>query len=423
MDFDPSEIDLVHFQTDDDDTSALAFDKATLSVLENIALEPIALPWAHFQSKCISKRRNQWELKLEISDAVSCVCRLRWSVDLSAARLLIDPMAACVEAPAASPLIDICHSLEIMLHHTARQSDNISLLELLFLQESLEKVSKVSPKPRKLSVSFCKHVLGLVLTTVCHRETGWLKTALQFDAVLPRILSVTCPCVEIVSLALMLLSENYESSFDSLYGRAVVNRCQVIEELLQRSQPPLFTYCSDTHGFNVPSTTLQVFASKSNLEPIEEALLSEISSRLGHCLNDPRHVDFYVIGCAANDDSTLLHEVAHALFRLDSTYRQQCCGAIIDLEQSDRSIMSQCLGKLFYRTSDDFIVFDEIQAYNITGRSLGVSPDKPSLVEFQTSIRHFFVQAVDRRTGAGDTAPAGVAPVREIMERSGWFAK
>jgi hypothetical protein len=70
----------------------------------------------------------------------------------------------------------------------------------------------------------------------------------------------------------------------------------------------------------------------------------------------------YVIAAVENDNSTLLHEKAHALFFLDKSYREKAIIIWESLSEKVRKNITNTLKSLGYK-SDNFL--DEFQAYAV----------------------------------------------------------
>lgn len=110
------------------------------------------------------------------------------------------------------------------------------------------------------------------------------------------------------------------------------------------------TYSKDWSGFNFPSKILEPFR-QGLFDPLtkeEKRLLKLLKYR-----ND----DFYIIG--ANSDSTLRHELAHALYHHNINYRKKI-NQLLDSNKSNIKKVISILLKMGYHKD---VIYDEIQAY------------------------------------------------------------
>jgi hypothetical protein len=150
-----------------------------------------------------------------------------------------------------------------------------------------------------------------------------------------------------------------------------------------------FTYYQDWAGFNVPSTAFQPFYD-GKFDPLagkEKRLL-----RLFSNLREP----FYVIGIYdGGATSSLTHELAHALFFIDPTYRQAVRNA---MDRYNTSALEKRLAKAGYAKH---VIPDETQAYlvapsgNLGGRSRPLEPLRRELrALFREHSKPFSVPAI-----------------------------
>ena len=112
-----------------------------------------------------------------------------------------------------------------------------------------------------------------------------------------------------------------------------------------------FTYYEDWAGFNVPSTALQPFY-EGKFDP-----LSEKEKELLRLFKDLRE-RFYVIGIYdSGAKDSLTHELAHALFFIDASYRKAVLEA---MRGYDTATLGRQIAKAGYAKH---VIPDEIQAY------------------------------------------------------------
>jgi hypothetical protein len=149
------------------------------------------------------------------------------------------------------------------------------------------------------------------------------------------------------------IQEHYESS-------RFRNQVFTLEQYMDwyAAEYGAFTYFEDWEGFNVPSTAFTAFR-EGRFDPLlekEERLL-----RMFATVREP----FYVIGLYT--DTTLKHEIAHALFFTEPEYRAQVRDA---LSAHDTSALSRRLASMGYHRA---VLDDEVHAYLVSGDdTLGV---------------------------------------------------
>lgn len=138
-----------------------------------------------------------------------------------------------------------------------------------------------------------------------------------------------------------------------------------------------FTYYQDWSGFNVPSTALRPFYD-GKFDP-----LSEKEKQLLRLFKGAQE-RFYVIGVYdAGAKDSLTHELAHALFFIDDSYRKAVREAMRghDTTKLARQIAEQGYAK--------HVIPDEVQAYIIApSGKLGAAPAlKPLRLELRALFR------------------------------------
>jgi hypothetical protein len=110
------------------------------------------------------------------------------------------------------------------------------------------------------------------------------------------------------------------------------------------------TYNRDWSGFNFPSTVLDPFK-QGLFDPLindEKVLLSLFKYR-----ND----NFYIIG--ANDESTINHELSHALYWYNNKYKSQVDNICKKFSKELLKSKKYLLSKGYHKS----VINDEIQAY------------------------------------------------------------
>lgn len=110
------------------------------------------------------------------------------------------------------------------------------------------------------------------------------------------------------------------------------------------------TYVKDWRGFNFPSSILQPFREGlfDPLTKLEKQFLS---------LFKYRYDNFYIIG--ANDEETIRHELAHALFNYSMQYKSQINQLCKTYQKELKKIAQYLLDKGYHSG----VINDELQAY------------------------------------------------------------
>ncbi len=133
----------------------------------------------------------------------------------------------------------------------------------------------------------------------------------------------------------------------------------------------VFSYIADWDGFNVPSNMIYDFykllkRNNGELNKFDQLIL-QVCEEVENTLNI--QPPFYLVGTHSEDDEerlTLDHEIAHALYALNRSYRTEVHALIKKLPKR------QVTAKM-YQTLTDYgyhkaVHKDELQAYFATGR-------------------------------------------------------
>ena len=154
-----------------------------------------------------------------------------------------------------------------------------------------------------------------------------------------------------------------------------------------------FTYYEDWSGFNVPSRALQPFY-EGKFDP-----LLEKEKRLLQLFRHER-APFYVIGVAnTGSRRDMIHELAHALFFTNATYRQAVRTA---MRGYDTSAIKRELTRLGYARH---VIPDEVHAYLVAPTS-GLGGPSQALAPLRKTLRVLF-----KRHSAGLSVPS-ISPAR-----------
>jgi hypothetical protein len=111
-----------------------------------------------------------------------------------------------------------------------------------------------------------------------------------------------------------------------------------------------FTYAEDWDGFNIPGWIIKMLrhGTMNPLTAREQRLLSVIPNG---------GEEFYIIAANTNDNDTLMHEVSHAMFYLNKTYKSR---VLTELRRHNTTEIATMLRKLSYC---DEVIEDETVAY------------------------------------------------------------
>lgn len=153
--------------------------------------------------------------------------------------------------------------------------------------------------------------------------------------------------------------EYYESDIDEIRGKEFTMN-QFVEAYKTRMSNDNFTYYLDWGGFNVPGHILNESISLAKDINFYDKVMQVINSKIKEHSKD----NFYLIGMSPHSTQTMKHEIAHALWFLNSSYRekQQHNLQLIPSEIKDKA--SSILLNMGYCEP---VIDDEIQAYFSTG--------------------------------------------------------
>lgn len=165
---------------------------------------------------------------------------------------------------------------------------------------------------------------------------------------------------------LMRLQEYYEGPNDSIRGHYFT-----LEEFLHQytDAQGRFGYTTDWGGFNVPGHVVEawrtLFSERDGLTHKERQMMQVLDeARAGS--SDP----WYMIATGQGDLRTIRHELAHARYYLNHSYREGCDALLAELHPRDRRHMGRRLIRMGYTPA---VESDEIQAYlsTSTAKELG----------------------------------------------------
>jgi hypothetical protein len=155
-----------------------------------------------------------------------------------------------------------------------------------------------------------------------------------------------------LTLTLCRAQEYYECNSTKLRNKVFTFYDFVDHYLDESGYISYFNYWS---GFNIPGDVLELFFQNFELNEREKKLF-KITRKVS---DNP----YYVIATKVNDDDTLDHELLHAHYYLNHSYRQKVNTVVKHMRSDLRKELSVLLKELGY-TKD--VMVDEINAYLAT---------------------------------------------------------
>lgn len=129
----------------------------------------------------------------------------------------------------------------------------------------------------------------------------------------------------------------------------------------------VFSYAKDWIGFNVPGTVLNKLYNPAKTtipdENDRDRFMAHLHALLTSISQGPH---YYLLGTVKKDLGTLKHEMAHALYHTDATYREEQIDHIISMQGDIENKLKNVLHSEGY---DWEVIDDELQAYLGTGAS------------------------------------------------------
>ena len=155
-----------------------------------------------------------------------------------------------------------------------------------------------------------------------------------------------------LTMTLCRPQEYYECNSNKLR-----NKVFTFEEFIDHytDKEGVMTYFSYWAGFNIPSHVLEKFFSSFELNQREKKLY-ELTRKFSH---EP----YYLIATKNNDLDTLDHELLHAHYYLNHSYRQKVDTVVKHMRSELRKQMTKVLKEMGYTKE---VIVDEINAYMAT---------------------------------------------------------
>jgi len=175
------------------------------------------------------------------------------------------------------------------------------------------------------------------------------------------ILLVTFKTQKELTFTMCRPQEYYEASSSKLRGNVFSFEKLVEHYTDDNGYISYFNYWS---GFNLPGEVFTDFLNKFDLTMREQKLYNLVKSHI----NKP----YYLIACKKEDNVTLEHELVHAHYYLNPTYKQ---AANILVKHMNPELRKDLTRKLKFLGYTNAVIVDEINAYMATSSTKYLKED------------------------------------------------
>lgn len=179
----------------------------------------------------------------------------------------------------------------------------------------------------------------------------------------PRVFAVVIKDDYLRSRVFLRYQEFYESDSDSFRGQGFKWK-DFIRFYKEKTKNEIFTYHEDWSGYNIPCDSIEscmkLIPDLNFFDLIMYCIVDTVKQLVG---SDK----FYLIGIdqSTGDDPHLIyHEMAHALWFSDPSYKEKMSTLIRKMDSSVREKMLQKISDSGYGNN---VLYDELQAYMATG--------------------------------------------------------
>jgi len=179
----------------------------------------------------------------------------------------------------------------------------------------------------------------------------------------PRVFAVVIKDNYLRSRVFLRYQEFYESGSESFRGQGFKWK-DFINYYKEKTKSEIFTYHDDWSGYNIPCDSIEscmkLIPDLNFFDLIMYCIVDTIKELVG---SDK----FYLIGIdqSTGDDPHLIyHEMAHALWFSDPSYKEKMSTLI---RKMDSNIREKMLKKISDSGYGDNVLYDELQAYMATG--------------------------------------------------------
>ncbi len=181
---------------------------------------------------------------------------------------------------------------------------------------------------------------------------------MQIKEIYPNLFLYSFPNQYELTSTFIRLQEFYESQYKEIKGQFFTVE-KYMDRYTKDQKDNKFTYFEDWNGFNIPGNIMNRFYHIFGSDMSKKEY--DIFDALGHMGNEK----YYVIGVVdKDDDNTIEHEVAHALYYLNKDYRKEISKLIKNMPIPLRSQAEKHLKSIGYCKT---VIKDELQAYFATG--------------------------------------------------------
>jgi hypothetical protein len=183
---------------------------------------------------------------------------------------------------------------------------------------------------------------------------------LNIKEIAPRIFHINAKSSYDLSMLFLRYQEFYESS-SPRFKNKFFTILEFMEYYVENKKDKVFTYPADFVGYNLPSYVIKEVLSLIRLNHDQNFYDAEMSEIFEAC-SDEDGSPFYLIGTHGNNK--IKHEIAHALFYLNQSYKDAMMSLISDIDIKELNLLYDILSRFGY---DKDVHIDEAQAYLATG--------------------------------------------------------
>lgn len=177
---------------------------------------------------------------------------------------------------------------------------------------------------------------------------------MKLNKIKDRLLHFEFPNNRDMTLTFFRVEEHYESAHANIREQTF-SVYDFLETYTEENGE--FGYFENVYGFNVPGASFKRFYERhaGQLTAKEQALLEAVKSAVDY------NGDFYIIATKQDDDSTIDHEISHAIYYFNQEYRDRVAELVkTEIRLTLMKEMQEGLRRIGY--ADD-VFEDEIQAF------------------------------------------------------------
>ncbi len=207
----------------------------------------------------------------------------------------------------------------------------------------------------------------------------------------PKVFAIVIKDDYLRSRVFLRYQEFYESDSETFRGQGFKWK-DFVDYYKNKTEQEIFTYHEDWSGYNIPCDSIEscmaVIPDLNFYDLIMFCVVDTIRKRIG---SDK----FYLIGIdqSTGEDTHLIHhEMAHALWFADPSYKKKMTELINNMDKSTKTKMEQKIKGMGYGEN---VVNDEIQAYLSTGIIPQMSRIK-NIKKEQIEFSNFFDSYIDK---------------------------